>query len=111
VVQGINPLVFNIPVTDIFLLEWMFACPQNLQTNQHSVIWTRHENQGERDQTRKAGRSQDTVKKKYRVTPSWKEKKVMRNPVINSTIDRTRLRQHADTPIKRYIKLSTNLKN
>lgn len=30
------------------------------------------------------GRNQDHVKKKYRVTPSWKEKKEVRNPVMNT---------------------------
>lgn len=39
-----------------------------------------------RELTRKAERGQDHVKKNYRVTPWWKEKKEMKSAVANITM-------------------------
>jgi len=49
--------------------------------------------------------------KTYRVTLSWKEKKEMRNPVMNTTVVPTHCRKCKTSHLKRQMKLSTNKKN
>jgi len=68
---------------------------------------TRKARKNIRKLTQKVGMRQDHVKKKYRVTPSWKWKKNLVIVVTNTTIAWTMLRQCSPSTKK----LSANQKN